>query len=55
MKFVKVSRKYKKCPNCGSSWKGTDLKLESEDETIKISCTCGFVKYVDENNKEIEK
>lgn len=54
-KFTSVIKKYKKCPNCGSTWKQTDLQAELEDEVVKISCKCGFLKYVDENNKEVTK
>lgn len=53
MKFVNITKKYKKCPNCGSSWKDTKLKVSLKDEIITISCECGFLKKVDENNKEI--
>lgn len=52
--FGSVVKKYKKCPNCGSSWKDTKLKVDLEDEIITISCDCGFLKKVDENNKEIK-
>ena len=27
-KFVNITRKYKKCPNCGSSWKKTKLQVK---------------------------
>lgn len=54
-KFLKVSGKYKKCPNCGSSCKSTDLSVELEEDVIHISCICGFSKYVGEDNKEIQK
>ena len=53
VKFVCITKKYKKCPNCGSSWKDTKLQVELEDEKVHIYCECGFSKYVDENNKEI--
>lgn len=52
--FNNIIRKYKKCPNCGSSWKDTKLQVELENEIITISCECGFLKRVDENNKEIK-
>lgn len=52
--FSSVVRKYKKCPQCGSSWKDTDLQCSLENEVITISCKCGFLKKVDENNKEIK-
>lgn len=52
-KFIAVTKKYKKCPNCEASWKSTDLQVELQDEVIKISCTCGFEKIVNEDNKEI--
>lgn len=52
-KFINVTRKYKKCPQCGSSWKDTKLKMELKEEVITISCECGFLKTVDENNKEV--
>ncbi len=51
LKVSSVINKYKKCPECGSSYKGTDLQFEIKDEVIEISCSCGFVKYVDENNE----
>lgn len=54
-KFLSLVRKYKKCPSCGASWKETDLSVEVENEVVHISCTCGFSKYVDENNKEVNK
>ena len=54
-KFTSVAKKYKKCPKCGASWKGHDMCIELENEVIHISCTCGFSKYVDENNKEVNK
>lgn len=54
MKFTSVTKKYKKCPNCGSSWKDTKLQVSLEDEVITISCECGFLKKVDENNKELK-
>lgn len=53
MSFVSIVRKYKKCPGCGSGWKDTKLKVELEDEIITISCDCGFMKKVDEHNKEV--
>ena len=49
-KFITVSKKYKKCPSCGASWKGNNLSISLENETITISCKCGFNKTVDENN-----
>ncbi|WP_343342469.1 hypothetical protein [Terrisporobacter petrolearius] len=52
-KVISVIRKYKKCPKCGSSWKDTKLKTELKDEIITISCECGFLKKVNENNQEI--
>lgn len=52
-KFNQVAKKYKKCPTCGASWKGHDMTIELESEVIKIACTCGFKKCVDENNKEV--
>ena len=54
-KFSKVVNSYKKCPNCGSGYKETKLSVDVKDEIITISCTCGFLKRVDENNKEISK
>ena len=54
-KFIGVSKKYKKCPKCGASWKGNELSIELENEVIHISCTCGFSKYVDENNEEVKQ
>lgn len=53
-KFTNVLKKYKKCPNCGTSWKENKLVVTLENEEIKISCDCGFLKVVDENNKEIK-
>jgi len=52
--FRNVVRKYKKCPKCGSSYKDTDLQCSLENEVITISCKCGFLKKVDEHNKEIK-
>lgn len=54
-KLLSVLRKYKKCPKCGASWKGTELTSELKDEVVHISCTCGFSKFVDENNKEVNQ
>lgn len=54
LKFTSIIKKYKKCPQCKSGWKGTNLQVELKDEVVKISCKCGFLKYVDENNKEIK-
>lgn len=54
MKFVAITKKYKKCPSCGSSWKDTKMKVELAAEVVTISCACGFHKQVDENNKEIK-
>ena len=51
--FVAITRKYKKCPKCGASWKTTSLQCSLENEVIHITCTCGFSKYVDENNAEV--
>ena len=53
-KFLSIVRKYKKCPNCGESWKGKSLQLELQDNIVHITCTCGFSKMVDENNKEVK-
>lgn len=52
--FTSVVKKYKKCPNCGSSWKDTKLKCSLENEVVTISCECGFLKKVDEKNKEVK-
>lgn len=51
LKACSVINKYKKCPECGSDYKGDNLKVEIKDEVIEISCSCGFAKYVDENNE----
>ena len=45
-KFLSIVRKYKKCPNCGKSYKEPDFGIELKDEIITISCTCGFIKKV---------
>ena len=37
-----------------SSWKDTKLQVSVKDEILTISCECGFLKLVDENNKEIK-
>ena len=37
------------------SWKVTKLQVSVKDEIVTISCECGFLKLVDENNKEIKK
>lgn len=52
--FLKVSRKYKECPKCNSSWKEDKLQVSLEDDIIAISCKCGFIKKVDKNNKEVK-
>lgn len=54
-KYLNVMRKYKKCPNCGTTYRDYKLKHELKDEIIHIFCECGFSKYVDENNKEVNK
>ena len=53
-KFVAVVRKYKKCPQCGVSWKTTDMYQELNDEVITIGCKCGWQIRVDENNKKVK-
>jgi RNase P subunit RPR2 len=52
--FIKITRKFKKCPNCGSSWKDTKLNVELENDIVTISCECGFLKRVNKDNKEIK-
>lgn len=52
--FTRIIRAYKKCPNCGSSYKDTDLQCSLANEIITITCKCGFFKKVDENNKEVK-
>lgn len=52
--FSRIIGKYKECPNCGSSNKDTKLKFSLEDDIITISCECGFLKKVDEKNKEVK-
>lgn len=52
--FTNIIKKYKKCPNCGASYKTTDLQCSLEEEIVTISCKCGWEKKVDENNKEIK-
>lgn len=52
--FSRILEKYKKCPNCGSSYKDTKLKVNLENEIITISCECGFSKRIDEHNKEVK-
>jgi hypothetical protein len=53
--FSRIVGKYKKCPSCGVSYKGTELQCSLENEIITISCTkCGFSKKVDEHNKEVK-
>lgn len=52
--FSRIVGKYKKCPTCGCSYKDTKLKVSLENEIITISCECGFLKKVDEHNKEIK-
>ena len=53
-KFTSVIKKYKACPNCGSSYKDTKLKVYLKNEIITISCECGLCKQVDENNRELK-
>lgn len=52
--FSRIIGKYKKCPNCGASYKTNDILISLENEIISISCKCGFKKKVDENNKEVK-
>ena len=52
--FSRIVNKYKKCPNCGSSYKDNKLKVSLEDEIITISCECGFKKKVNEKNQEVK-
>lgn len=51
LKFLNVIHKYEKCPECGSNWEETDLQVQLKNEVVEISCKCGFLKYVDENNE----
>jgi formylmethanofuran dehydrogenase subunit B len=51
---VKIMRKYKACPKCGSSCHDSKLKVKLENEVLTIYCECGFIKKVDENNQEIK-
>lgn len=53
--FSNIIKKYKNCPGCGSSYKETNLKCSLENEFVTISCTCGFLKRVDKDNKEIKE
>ncbi len=53
--FTRIINKYKKCPECGASYKTTDLQHSLENEIITISCKCGWKIKVDENNKEIRR
>lgn len=53
-KFLSIVKKYKKCPECGETWKGDSLQVELFDDVVEIDCTCGFHRTVDENNKEIK-
>lgn len=48
--FVRIINKYKKCPNCGASYKTTDLQCALENEVITISCKCGWCKKVSEKD-----
>lgn len=52
--FSRIIGKYKKCPNCGASYKTNDIQTSLENEIITIECKCGFKKKVDEHNKEVE-
>lgn len=44
MKFINITKKYKKCPNCESSWKDTKLQVEIENGIVHIHCEGGFSK-----------
>lgn len=55
LRLSSVINKYKKCPKCGSDYKKTDLQFKLKDDAIEISCACGFLKRVDENNKFAQK
>lgn len=52
--YSRIIGKYKKCPNCGASYKTNDIQTSLENEIITISCKCGFKKRVDKHNKEVE-
>ena len=52
-KFNSIVKKYKKCPSCGASWKGTDLSVELKNEVVHVRCICGFSKYINEYNNEV--
>lgn len=52
--FSRIIGKYKKCPNCGSSYRENKLQCSLKDEIITISCECGFIKRVDEKNREVK-
>lgn len=54
IKFNRVVNKYKKCPECGASYKSNKMSVELKDEIIIISCECGFNKYVNEDNETVE-
>lgn len=49
--YTRIIGKYKTCPNCGASYKTNDIQTSLKDEIITISCKCGFIKKVDEYNK----
>lgn len=48
LNFIKVIKQYNKCPKCNKN-----LQIELQCEVVKISCDCGFIKYVDENNRQV--
>lgn len=51
--FIKIARKYKKCPMCGAGNKTDWMSVEVKDEIITISCSCGFYAMYDNLGKEI--
>jgi Zn ribbon nucleic-acid-binding protein len=55
-KFIAITRKYKKCPKCSSPWEEDKLQVTlTDDKVVTISCECGFLREVDENNNEIKE
>jgi len=50
--YLKLSKKYNNCPDCGSDLLGEGLgKLELKNDIFTRSCECGFHIEVDVNKK----
>lgn len=51
--FTAIVKKYKKCPQCGVSYKSDNMTVTLENEIVIFSCKCGWKKSVNEKNEEV--